>query len=59
VDGVSARCALAVAEKAHGPKSLQTAGALENLADLLAQAGRELAARPLLDRAEKIRAGSR
>jgi tetratricopeptide (TPR) repeat protein len=53
------RRALAIAEKAHGPKAPETAGALENLADLLSQTGRELAARPLLDRAQKIRAGSR
>ena len=53
------RRALAIAEKAHGPKAPETASALENLADLLAQTGRELAARPLLDRAQKIRAGSR
>src|SRR5262245_14297142 len=53
------RRALAIAEKAHGVQSAQTASALDNLADLLAQTGRELAARPRRDRAEKIRAGSR
>jgi tetratricopeptide (TPR) repeat protein len=53
------RRALAIAEKAHGPNAAQTASALENLADLLSQTGRESAARPLLDRAEKIRAGAR
>jgi tetratricopeptide (TPR) repeat protein len=53
------RRALAIAEKTHGPKAPETASALENLADLLSQTGRELAARPLLDRAQKIRAGSR
>ncbi|MEP7365382.1 MAG: tetratricopeptide repeat protein [Acidobacteriota bacterium] len=53
------RRALTIAEKAHGPKAPQTASALENLADLLAQTGRELSARPLLDRAQKIRAGTR
>jgi len=53
------RRALAIAEKAHGPETPQTASALENLADLLAQTGRESAARPLLDRAEKIRTGTR
>jgi len=52
------RRALAIVEKAHGPKAPETASALENLADLLAQTGRELAALPLLDRAQKIRAGS-
>ena len=34
----------------------ETPEALENLADLLAQTGREAAARPLLERAEAIRA---
>jgi tetratricopeptide (TPR) repeat protein len=53
------RRALAIAEKAHGPRSVETASALENLADLLSQTGRESAARPLFDRAEKIRAGAR
>lgn len=53
------RRALMIAEKAHGPNAIQTASALENLADLLAQTGRELAARPLLHRAQKIRAGAR
>ena len=53
------RRALTVAEKAHGPNAIETAGALENLADVLAQTGRELAARPLLERAQKIRAGAR
>ena len=53
------RRALAIAEKAHGPETPQTASALENLADLLAQTGRESAARPLLERAEKIRTGTR
>lgn len=51
--------ALAIAEKAHGPAAIETAAALENLADLLGQTGRELAARPLLNRAQKIRAGTR
>ena len=50
------RRALTIAEKAHGGRSAETASALENLADLLGQTGRESAARPLLDRAEKIRA---
>lgn len=53
------RRALTIAEKAHGPQSPQTASALENLADLLAQTGRASAARPLLERAEKIRTGAR
>ena len=53
------RRALTIAEKAHGPKAPQTASALENLADLLEQTGRESAAGPLLDRAKKIRAGTR
>lgn len=53
------RRGLAIAEKAHGATAPQTASALENLADLLAQTGRESAARPLLDRAQKIRAGTR
>jgi tetratricopeptide (TPR) repeat protein len=53
------RRALAVAEKVHGPSASPTASALENLADLLAQTGRESAARPLLDRAQRIRAGTR
>lgn len=49
------RRALAIAEKSNG----DVASALENLADLLSQTGRESAARQLLDRAGKIRAGSR
>lgn len=53
------RRALAIAEKAHGPESPDTASALENLADLLSQTGRESAARPLLNRAERIRARTR
>ena len=53
------RRALAIAEKAHGPNADETASALENLADLLEQTGRESAARPLLDRAQKIRARTR
>ncbi len=53
------RRALAIAEKAHGPQSPETAGALENLADLLEQTGRALAARPLLQRAQQIRAHAR
>ena len=53
------RRALAIAEKAHGPLALETANALENLGDLLEQTGRELAARPLLERAKKIRGGAR
>lgn len=53
------RRALTVAEKAHGSSAPETAAALENLADLLAQTGRELAASPLLQRAKQIRAGSR
>jgi tetratricopeptide (TPR) repeat protein len=53
------RRALAISEKAHGATSPQAANALENLADLLAQTGRGSAARPLLNRAEKIRAGAR
>lgn len=53
------RRALAIAEKVHGPNGAPTASALENLADLLAQTGRESAARPLLERAQKIRAGTR
>jgi tetratricopeptide (TPR) repeat protein len=53
------RRALTVAEKAHGPKAAETASALENLADLLEQTGRESAARPLRDRAQAIRGGSR
>lgn len=50
------RRALAIAEKAHGSQSEETASALENLADLLSQTGRAAAARPLLDRAKRIRA---
>jgi tetratricopeptide (TPR) repeat protein len=50
------RRALTIAGKAHGPRSEETASALENLADLLTQTGREAAARPLLDRAKRIRA---
>ncbi len=53
------RRALVLAEKAHGPAGGETANALENLADLLAQTGRESAARPLQERAERIRKGSR
>ena len=53
------RRALVIAEKAHGPLALETANALENLGDLLEQTGRELAARALLERAKKIRGGSR
>lgn len=53
------RRALAIAEKAHGPRAPETASALENLADLLSQTGRELAARPLSNRAQKIRSGTR
>jgi tetratricopeptide (TPR) repeat protein len=53
------RRALSIAEKAHGPNSPETANAIENLADLLVQTGRESAARPLLDRAQKIRAAAR
>lgn len=53
------RRALAIAEKAHGPLALETASALENLGDLLGQTGRELAARPLMERAKKIRGGAR
>ena len=50
------RRALAVAEKVHGPRSEEAADALENLADLLSQTGRESAALPLLERAKRIRA---
>ncbi|MCC6294414.1 MAG: tetratricopeptide repeat protein [Bryobacterales bacterium] len=53
------RRSLAIAEKTHGPGSARTASALENLADLLMQTGRESAARPLLARAERIRTGTR
>lgn len=53
------RRALAIAEKAHGPDSPHTASALENLADLLGQTGRESTARPLLNRAQRIRARAR
>ena len=53
------RRALAIAEKVHGPQSSLTASALENLADLLTQTGRESAARPLVQRAEQIRARAR
>lgn len=53
------RRALAIAQKAHGPQAPETANALENLADLLMQTGRKLAAGPLLDRAQKIRARTR
>jgi tetratricopeptide (TPR) repeat protein len=49
------RRSLAIAEKADG----DVASALENLADLLSQTGRQSAARPLRDRAGQIRAGSR
>lgn len=50
------RRALGIAEKAYGPRSQETASALENLADLLAQTGGEAAARPLVERAKRIRA---
>lgn len=53
------RRSLSIAGKTHGPNAPETASALENLADLLAQTGRESAARPLLDRAERIRARAR
>ena len=53
------RRALAIAEKAHGPLALETANTLENLGDLLEQTGRGLAAGRLLERAKKIRGGSR
>ena len=53
------RRALAIAEKAHGPQAGETANALENLGDLLEQTGRGLTARPLLERAKRIRAGAR
>ena len=53
------RRALSIAEKAHGANASETASALENLADLLSQTGRELAARPLSNRAQKIRARAR
>lgn len=53
------RRALAIAEATHGPQAPETASALENLADLLDQTGRALAARPLLHRAQRIRAGAR
>jgi tetratricopeptide (TPR) repeat protein len=53
------RRALAIAEKAHGPQAPETASALENLADLLEQTGRRLAAGPLLQRAQQIRANAR
>lgn len=53
------RRALAIAEKTHGPQAPETASALENLADLLEQTGRALAARPLLHRAQQIRANAR
>ena len=53
------RRALAIAEKAHGPDSHHTADALENLADLLTQTGRQSAASPLLDRAKNIRLRTR
>jgi Tfp pilus assembly protein PilF len=49
------RRALAIAEKSNG----DVASALENLADLLAQTGRESAAKPLRERAGQVRAGSR
>ncbi len=49
------RRALAIAEKTNG----DIAGALENLADLLTQTGRGSTAKPLLDRAVQIRAGSK
>ncbi len=49
--------ALAIAEKAHGTRAMETANALENLADLLAQTGRELAARPLSVRRPKRKPG--
>lgn len=53
------RRALAIAEKAHGPKAPETAAALENLADLLEQTNRQSTAAPLRTRAEQIRAGAR
>lgn len=53
------RRAVTIAEKAHGPNAPETASAIENLTDLLTQTGRESAARPLLDRAQKIRARTR
>jgi len=53
------RRALTLADKAHGPNSPFTASALENLADLLRQTGRESTARPLLERAQNIRARAR
>lgn len=53
------RRALAISEKANGPRAQQTASALENLADLLSQTGRASAARPLLERAQRIRTGTR
>jgi hypothetical protein len=49
------RRALSVAEHADGPESKEAANALENLADLLDQTGRESAARPLRERANAIR----
>ncbi|MBK5291512.1 MAG: tetratricopeptide repeat protein [Acidobacteriia bacterium] len=48
------RRALTIAGKAHGPNSRETAAALENLADLLEQTGRESAALPLRQRAQRI-----
>jgi tetratricopeptide (TPR) repeat protein len=53
------RRALAIAEKAHGPLAPETANALENLADLFSQTNRKSAARPLLDRAQRIRGRAR
>lgn len=53
------RRALAITEKAHGSRSLETANALENLADLLEQTARASAAAPLRRRAQAIRAGTR
>jgi tetratricopeptide (TPR) repeat protein len=53
------RRSLAIAEKANGPNSKEAANALENLADLLEQTGRESAARPLRTRASAIRMGGK
>lgn len=53
------RRALAIAEKAWGPDASETAGALENLSDLLQQTGRASAAGPLLNRAQRIRSRPR
>ena len=53
------RRAVGLLEKAHGLKSPETASALEDLADLLTQTGRASAARPLVERAQRIRSGAR